>query len=87
MQASKIFRKDKVFIMMDALKKELAEAFTDEDYVSSLTDVLAEQLIKSLKKAALAELEEIKRKILKNRKKILACGAVAVAILIKLRRG
>lgn len=72
--------------MMDALKKELAEAFTDEDYVSSLTDVLAAQLVKSMKKALMAELEELKRKIFKNRKKILAGGAIVVAILIKLRR-
>lgn len=69
--------------MMDALKKELAEAFTDEDYVGSLTDVLAEQLIKSLKKAAMAELEELRRKILKHRGKLIAGGAVIVALIVK----
>lgn len=72
--------------MMDALKKELAEAFTDEDYVSSLTDMLCEQLIKSFKKAAKAEIEELKRKILKHRRKLIAGGVVAACILIGLRR-
>lgn len=72
--------------MMDAIKKELAEAFTDEDYVSSLTDVLCEQLIKSMKRAAAAEIEAIKRKILKNRSKIIAGGIAAVIAIAVLRR-
>lgn len=73
--------------MMDALKKELAEAFTDEDYVASFTDMLTEQLIRSLKKAAKAEIEELKRKILKNRRKLIAGGIIAIAILVKKGRG
>lgn len=73
--------------MIDALKKDLAEAFTDEDYIASLTDVLSAQLIKSLKKAAKAELDEIRRKILKNKRKLAIGGIVAVMILLKIKGG
>ena len=72
---------------MDALKKEFAEAFADEDYMSSFTDMLSEQLIKSLKKAAKAEIEALKRKILKNRRKIIAGGIIAIAIIANRKRG
>ena len=71
---------------MDALKKELAEAFTDEDYVSSLTDVLCEQLIKSFKKTVRAEIDELRRKILKNKGKIIAGGVIAAALMLMRRK-
>lgn len=73
--------------MIDALKKELAEAFTDEDYVASLTDVLSAQLIKSLKKAAKTEIDELRRKILKHKREFAIGGIVAVMILLKIKRG
>lgn len=72
--------------MMDALKKELAEAFTDEDYVASITDVLCAQLIKSFKRQAKAEIEALIRKILKHKKKIVFGFAAAIIVGILRRK-
>lgn len=70
---------------IEALKKEVSVAFSDEEYVSELTDIICRNLIKSMKKAVKNEIEELGRWILKNKGKLVT-GGIALTVLIKIIR-
>lgn len=65
--------------MFEGLKKELSEMLTDEEYVSSITDVLAEQMVRSLEKSA-------KAWFARNKKKLILIGGAALIATIMRRK-
>ena len=65
--------------MIDALKKELGEMLTDDEYISGITDVLAEQMIRSLEKSAKAWFN-------RHKKKLILIGGAALIIAIMRRK-
>lgn len=71
--------------MIDALKNELGSVLRDESYISGITDVLARQMLKSLKKAVKDEISEGIVWIRKNKGKIIIAG-IGLAMIIKIIR-